>query len=80
MRSVLLRSPDSKPGTTLDGYLPTGQTSPFAGHASEASETHDVGLEGFAALAQLYDGYLVECGEAFIDGVTGDRTSFHVEC
>ena len=51
----------SEPGTTLDGYAPTGQTSPFAGHAGEASETHDVGLAGFAALADLYAGHAVRC-------------------
>ena len=56
-------STGAEPGTTVDGYAPTGQTSPFAGHASEASETHDVGNAGFAALADLYAGQQVRCVE-----------------
>jgi hypothetical protein len=55
------RSTSSEPGTTIDGYAPSGQTSPFAGHASEVSETHDVGMEGFGRLARLYRGLEV-CG------------------
>jgi len=70
-RSFLTRSSYSESGTTLDGYAPTGQPSPFAGHASEASETHDVGLAGFAALAELYHGYKVGCRDSYSDGLSG---------
>ena len=52
--SAVTRTEDSEPGTTADGYLPSGQTSPFAGHASETSTTHVVGLAGFAALDEVY--------------------------
>ena len=45
-RSFLTHSTGSESGTTIDGYVPTGQQSPFAGHASEVSETHDVGVAG----------------------------------
>lgn len=61
----------TEPGTTLDGYAPTGQTSPFAGHASEVSETHDVGRWGFAKLAELYKDVAVQCRELVRDGQTG---------
>jgi hypothetical protein len=76
MTSFVTRSATSEPGTTVDGYLPTGQTSPFAGHASEASMTHDVGRRGFAALAALYRDGKVACSETLVDGTTGaDRTT-----
>ncbi len=65
-------SAGAESGTTLDGYLPTGVESVFAGHASETSETHDVGKAGFAALADLYAGHPVSCKERLIDGGTGD--------
>jgi hypothetical protein len=71
LTAFVSRSAASEPGTTLDGYLPTGQTSPFAGHASEASVTHDVGQAGFAALTALYKGTLVGCAERWRDGTTG---------
>jgi hypothetical protein len=61
----------TEPGTTLDGYVPTGQASPFAGHASEASETHDVGNAGFAALADLYAGHPVRCVDRVHDSHGG---------
>jgi hypothetical protein len=69
-RSYVTRTKASEPGTTLDGYAPTGMTSPFAGHASEASETHDVGNQGFAALAELYGGAHVSCKDTVTDGMT----------
>ena len=69
-RSFLTHTAGSEPGTTLDGYLPTGVESPFAGHASEVSETQDVGVEGFHALSQLYSGYRVVSRDAFNDGTT----------
>ncbi|MCW2599722.1 MAG: hypothetical protein JWM02_1551 [Frankiales bacterium] len=71
MRTFVTHSRTSESGTTLDGYLPTGQPSPFAGHASEASETQDVGVEGFKALTQLYGGYHVLCRDVVTDGSTG---------
>jgi hypothetical protein len=80
MRSFVTHSAGSEPGTTVDGYAPTGQTSPFAGHASEASETQDVGLEGFRALAELYSGMHVRCGETVVDGTTGFRQFAYGDC
>lgn len=80
VRSFLTRTPASEPGTTLDGYAPTGQTSPFAGHASEASETHDVGMAGFAALAQLFHGYRVSCREEVHDGMSGQAATVATGC
>ncbi len=74
--AFVTHSPGSEPGTTIDGYAPTGQSSPFAGHASEASETHDVGNAGFAALADLYAGNPVTCSERVADGTLGSRVSF----
>jgi hypothetical protein len=70
-QSWLTRTESTEPGTTLDGYVPTGQTSPFAGHASETSETHVVGLAGFAALADLYKNKPVTNRESLHDGMTG---------
>jgi dipeptidyl aminopeptidase/acylaminoacyl peptidase len=57
---------EGEPGTTADGYVPTGQTSPFAGHANENSTTHVVGAEGFARLRALLDGVLIVDGERTI--------------
>ena len=79
-RSFVTHSPGSEPGTTLDGYLPTGQTSPFAGHASEASETHDVGLEGFRALGELYAGHHVSCRDSVTDGMSGQGFAISDGC
>jgi hypothetical protein len=78
--SFVTRSPGSEPGTTLDGYAPTGQQSPFAGHASEASETHDVGNAGFAKLAELYRGMRYRCGERVVDGRTGQSQYTQGSC
>ena len=76
MTAFLTHSSGSEPGTTIDGYAPTGQTSPFAGHASEASETHDVGMAGFAKLAELYNGVAVRCQERTVDAATSfDQTT-----
>jgi acetyl esterase/lipase len=74
MWTAVTRSSTSEPGTTVDGYLPTGRTSPFAGHASETSTTHVVGLAGFAALDRLYAGRRFVCGEAVYDGML-ERTA-----
>lgn len=71
--TAVTRKAGTEPGTTLDGYVPTGQTSPFAGHASETSTTHVVGAAGFAALDDVYAGVPFTCGEAVYDG-TADTT------
>ncbi|MCU1588131.1 MAG: hypothetical protein JWN31_1624 [Frankiales bacterium] len=73
-RSFLTHTPGTEPGTTLDGYVPTGIESPFAGHASEVSETHDVGMAGFAALAELFHGHHVTNADSVDDGLS----SLHV--
>lgn len=78
--SFVTHSAGSEPGTTLDGYLPTGQTSPFAGHASETSETHDVGRAGFRKLAELYHGMRHRCGERVVDGMTGQSQYVQGTC
>jgi acetyl esterase/lipase len=59
----------SEPGTTIDGYVaPPGWTSPFAGHASETSETHLVGRTGFQALSHLLSGHVVQGREYVVNG------------
>lgn len=78
--SAVTRTPESEPGTTADGYLPTGQTSPFAGHASETSTTHVVGRAGFAALAQLYSGADFVCDEVVFDGMSGAEVGTSTPC
>jgi alpha/beta hydrolase family protein len=63
-----------EPGTTLTGNAlgPAGQQSPFAGHASEVSNTQIVGLTGFALLDALYlHRQPPACHESFRDGDTG---------
>jgi fermentation-respiration switch protein FrsA (DUF1100 family) len=80
MLAVLTRAAGTEPGTTADGYLPTGVESPFAGHASEASETHVVGQGGFAALARLYDGAPFACEEGVYDGLTGVQRAVTTGC
>ena len=71
MWTAVTRAEDTEPGTTIDGYVPSGQTSPFAGHASETSTTHVVGAAGFAALDRLYSDARFTCGEKVYDGMTG---------
>jgi acetyl esterase/lipase len=67
--SVGIRDAESEPGTTIDGYVaPPGWTSPFAGHASETSETHLVGRTGFAVLSQLLSGHAIEGREYVVNG------------
>ncbi|MCW2679499.1 MAG: hypothetical protein JWM62_900 [Frankiales bacterium] len=73
MWTAVTRKEGTEPGTTADGYLPTGLESPFAGHASETSTTHVVGVAGFAALDRIYDRVAFTCGEAVYDG-TLDET------
>lgn len=75
MTTVVTRTATSEPGTTVDGYLPIpGHTSPFAGHASEASTTHVVGMEGFQLLRDWFDGSATRCVDVVYDGTTGVRT------
>jgi acetyl esterase/lipase len=71
MAAFLTHSQKSEAGTTVDGYAPVPHDSPFAGHASETSTTQDVGVAGFAALANLYKGMGVTCTESLYDGATG---------
>ena len=75
MWSAVTRSAKSESGTTADGYAPVPHDSPFAGHASETSETHDVGLAGFAALDRIFKGQPPTCTETLFDGQSGfDQT------
>lgn len=72
--TVGTRGEDSEPGTTLTGTVlgPAGYTSPFAGHASEASDSHIVGNTGFDRLAALLNrGETPACREFVVDGVAG---------
>lgn len=83
MYTVATRGPGSEPGTTISGTIlgPTGQyTSPFAGHASEASTTHIVGMKGFELLSQLLRERTVGCGEFLVDGTTGLTTGARTAC
>lgn len=69
--SVGTRGPNSEAGTTLDGYV-IGGVSPFAGHASEASDTHLVGTTGFDRLAAFFNRGEAPCDRAFaVDGNLG---------
>ncbi len=55
MVTVGTRGEASEPGTTLTGsFGPPGYTSPFAGHADEASTTHIVGNSGFERLSAYF--------------------------
>ncbi|HEU0129444.1 MAG TPA: alpha/beta fold hydrolase [Mycobacteriales bacterium] len=72
--TALTRGDASEPGTTLDGYVTgniPGFTSPFAGHASEASDTHIVGNAGFERLAALFRGVAPACRTGLLDGTAG---------
>jgi hypothetical protein len=63
-----------EPGTTLSGNVlsPAGQESPFAGHASEVSNTAVVGITGFDLLDNLYLRHAAPaCHESFRDGDSG---------
>jgi hypothetical protein len=66
---------DGEAGTTLTGNAlgPAGQESPFAGHASEVSNTQLVGRTGFDLLDGLYLHHQPPaCHESFRDGDTGE--------
>lgn len=72
--TALTRGESSEAGTTLDGYVTgnvPGFSSPFAGHASEASETHIVGVAGFERLAALFRGESPSCRVGVLDGTAG---------
>lgn len=81
--TVVTRGPDSEAGSTLTGVV-LGATgayeSPFAGHASETSTTHTVGVTGFAALDRLLRGDEVGCGEHVVDGMTGVELAVPGSC
>lgn len=63
---------EGESGTTIDGYVPVPHESPFAGHASESSETHVVGNLGFDRLRAIFAGDVPTTDrEAFVDGTTG---------
>ncbi len=70
--TVVTRGDKSEAGTTADGYVTgniPGFSSPFAGHASEASTTHIVNVTAFARLAALFsDGVKPGCREWVVDG------------
>ena len=72
--TAVTRGTKSESGTTLDGYVGgnvPGYQSPFAGHASEASETHIVGMAGFERLAALFQGVTPACRTGVLDGTAG---------
>jgi len=76
MITVGTRGEASEPGTTLTGSLGApGYTSPFAGHADEASTTHIVGNAGFDRLsAYLRNGETPHCRDFVVDGTTRTMT------
>jgi acetyl esterase/lipase len=72
--TAVTRGSQSESGTTLDGYVTgfiPGFSSPFAGHASEVSETHIVGVAGFERLAALFAGVKPACRTGVLDGTLG---------
>lgn len=73
--SAVTRGEESEPGTTLDGYATSyvpGFVSPFAGHASEASESHIVGMAGFERLNALFlRNERPACRTGVLDGTLG---------
>lgn len=73
--TAVTRGDKSESGTTLDGYVTgsvPGYQSPFAGHASEASETHIVGMAGFERLTALFQlGERPACRSGLLDGTLG---------
>jgi len=80
--TVLTRG-SGEAGTTLSGNVlgPLGQESPFAGHASEVSNTQLVGVGGFTLLDKLYvDKTPPTCATAFLDGQTQAAVSATQPC
>ena len=76
MVTVGTRGEASEPGTTLTGSLGApGYTSPFAGHADEASTTHIVGNSGFERLSAYFGrGETPHCRDFVVDGTTRTMT------
>ena len=79
MWTAVTKKDGTEAGTTIDGYA-TGEASPFAGHASETSMNHVVGLAGFAALDALYAGKQIFCSEVVYDGATGQTVGAVDSC
>lgn len=80
--TVLTRG-SGEAGTTLSGNVlgQIGQESPFAGHASEVSNTQLVGVGGFLVLDKLYNEKTPPtCANAFLDGQTQSMTSATEPC
>jgi len=80
--TVLTRG-SGEAGTTLSGNVlgEVGQQSPFAGHASEVSDTQLVGVGGFQLLDQLYDQKNPPtCGNGYLDGDTQSSASATQPC
>jgi len=80
--TVLTRG-SGEAGTTLSGNVlgQVGQESPFAGHASEVSNTQLVGVGGFLLLDKLYDDKTPPtCAHAFFDGDTQSMESATEPC
>lgn len=70
------KSPESEKETTITGYLlgavDPNYRSPFAGHASEKSETHIVMVTAFERLAEILNvGLSGTYRETFVDGEAG---------
>lgn len=66
------RTASSESGTTVDGYATgdvPGYSSPFAGHASEASDTHDINRFSFGRLAEVLAGDRICAGEGAYNSV-----------
>ena len=80
MWTAVTRSKSSESGTTVDGYAPVPHDSPFAGHASETSTTHDVGVAGFEALKGLYKGTVPNCRQILFDGTAASSGAIGAGC
>lgn len=79
MWTAVTKKEGTESGTTIDGYA-IGDDSPFAGHASETSTTHVVGVAGFAALDRLYSATPFSCAETVYDGQTDQTVSTPAGC
>lgn len=80
--TVLTRG-SGEAGTTLSGNAlgELGQQSPFAGHASEVSNTQLVGVGGFRLLDELYDQKTPPtCANGYLDGDTQSSGSATEPC
>ena len=80
---TILTRGDGEAGTTLSGNVldEVGQESPFAGHASEVSNTQIVGVTGFQLLDNLYDENTPpKCANEVLDGDTKGSVSLAEPC